>query len=285
MLPLRPNPVVVRRRIGFTADSRAVLECATDIPPTLAEFGVALNRSMSETEWCGIPIPLPGLGLVLEERSPWRKKILELQEIIYADSPPGLAADESKDLDEAGLDDFTGVEIVNRWHGRSRDGVAGHIVIWRYRDGRTDWTVIPDAPIRNRMLLGPLETFTAWHLETERTAMATLQTLLSPRMYAAYELTGGFLETSKRSGLTYYFRRCRPTIAMTPRGGRRGDDGQMSILACLCLHPIGYYAGTFAGAMVPTDDVIAHLLMMRGDEHLYWRRANQHAPSSPHSGL
>lgn len=37
--------------------------------------------------------------------------------------------------------------------------------------------------------------------------------------------------------------------------------------------------------MVPTDDVIAHLLLMRGDERLFWRRANQHHPLDPESGL
>lgn len=59
----------------------------------------------------------------------------------------------------------------------------------------------------------------------------------------------------------------------------------MQILAALCLHPIGFYQGTWAGSMVPTDEVIAHLLLMRGDEPLYWRRANQHPAWSPLAGL
>lgn len=32
--------------------------------------------------------------------------------------------------------------------------------------------------------------------------------------------------------------------------------------------------------MVPTDDIIAHLIMMRGDERSYWSKANQHAPEA-----
>lgn len=45
------------------------------------------------------------------------------------------------------------------------------------------------------------------------------------------------------------------------------------------------YRNTMCGAMCPTDDVMAHLLLMRGDEHMFWRRANQHPPHSPNSGL
>jgi hypothetical protein len=53
----------------------------------------------------------------------------------------------------------------------------------------------------------------------------------------------------------------------------------------LCLHPIGYYANSWAGAMCPTDDVIAHLMMMRADEPMFWRKANQHPPHRPEAGL
>jgi hypothetical protein len=37
--------------------------------------------------------------------------------------------------------------------------------------------------------------------------------------------------------------------------------------------------------MVPTDDVIAHLLFMRGDEAGYWGQANHHSASAPEAGL
>lgn len=37
--------------------------------------------------------------------------------------------------------------------------------------------------------------------------------------------------------------------------------------------------------MTPTDDVIAHLTLMRGDEPMFWRRANQHGPDRPEAGL
>jgi hypothetical protein len=37
--------------------------------------------------------------------------------------------------------------------------------------------------------------------------------------------------------------------------------------------------------MCPTDDVIAHLMLMRGDEALLWRKANQHPSWVPESGI
>ena len=59
----------------------------------------------------------------------------------------------------------------------------------------------------------------------------------------------------------------------------------MRVVAVLCLHPIGYYENTWAGCLVPSDDVIAHLTMMRADEAHYWSKANQHDPASPEAGL
>lgn len=89
-----------------------------------------------------------------------------------------------------------------------------------------------------------------------------------------------FAERSPRSGISYIFRRLRPTIAL-----KAGKDDRMRCLAALCMHPIGYYDGSWAGAMCPTDDVIAHLMLMRGDEHMFWRRSNQHPAWSQFAGI
>ena len=59
----------------------------------------------------------------------------------------------------------------------------------------------------------------------------------------------------------------------------------MRCLAVLCLHPIGYYANSWAGCMVPSDDVIAALAMMRGDEAMFWGKAVKHEPHEPEAGL
>jgi len=37
--------------------------------------------------------------------------------------------------------------------------------------------------------------------------------------------------------------------------------------------------------MCPTDEVIAHLLMMRGSEEKLWANANQHPLDHPTAGL
>jgi hypothetical protein len=208
-------------------------------------------------------------------------RIAEMQRIVDSNHPPdGRTAEADADL-----------QLVNSWHSFTKNG---RIVITRDRDGRTRWGLEPHAPTRNRLLFGPLETLDAWDLERETVAMERLCDLLSERMFLAYICAGQFLETSKRSGLTYLFRRCRPTLVLSSGVGRRAvfrfeldadEDLGVRILCALCLHPLAYYANTFCGAMTPTDDVIAHLLLMRGDEPLYWRRANQHPAYAPESGL
>jgi len=105
--------------------------------------------------------------------------------------------------------------------------------------------------------------------------------MLRHRQFKQYLLTGSFLETSERSGVTYVFRKLRPTLALSARS----SDGTMKILCGLCMHPIGYYDGTWAGAMCPTDDVVAHLALMRGDEKMFWRRCNQHPSYQPACGI
>lgn len=121
----------------------------------------------------------------------------------------------------------------------------------------------------------------AWGLEQEHRALNLLGGMIRHHAFRSYIMTGMFLETSQRSGITYIFRRLRPTIAIS-KG--RPDDG-FRILCALCMHPIAYYAGSWAGAMCPTDDVIAHLSLMRGDEHMFWKRCNQHPPYRPEAGI
>jgi hypothetical protein len=88
-----------------------------------------------------------------------------------------------------------------------------------------------------------------------------------------------FLERSQRSGIMYLFRRLKPTVAINTNG----EDCR--VMCTLCMHPIAYYQGSWAGAMCPTDDVVAHLMLMRGDEPMFWRRSNQHPAYRPEAGL
>lgn len=249
--------------------------------PTWSQVAKRISDLVTERdgEWCGFPMPLKGLGLVLEDKHPMKDTVAGVQAIVDGDVEPRAVACDA---------DIMGWHIVNSWHSSPKNG---RILVIHHEDGRKTWALDADLPRRNRFWLGPLETLDAWNVETDMVAMMKLRDLLSERMFAAYVLTGTFLEHSKRSGLMYLFRRCRPTVVLTGHGARddlftgRVREDEMRILCALCLHPIGYYANSFAGAMTPTDDVIAHLLLMRGDEHMFWKRANQHHAGVPEAGL
>lgn len=144
--------------------------------------------------------------------------------------------------------------------------------------GRIVW--VKSRQHRADLEIGTIGASYAWGIEQEATAGRLLATLVKHHTFKQYMLTGMFMETSKRSGVTYVFRKLRPTLAIVARGAER-----MRVLAALCMHPIGYYQGTWGGAMCPTDDVIAHLMLMRGDERRYWARSNQHPAHAPQAGL
>jgi hypothetical protein len=147
------------------------------------------------------------------------------------------------------------------------------------KDGKVDWMPIVGTGNKLTMEISTLGCSFAWGIEQESNALKLLGTLVRHVAFKQYLLTGMFLETSKRSGVHYLFRKLRPTVAIHERQGR------LAIMAALCMHPIAYYSGSWAGAMCPTDDVIAHLMLMRGDEAMFWRRCNQHAAHQPEAGL
>lgn len=215
-------------------------------------------------EWSGIPMPIAGQRLTIEPRNPWRDKIAMLDR----DVNPGHA-DEDDD----------GAVLINRWYSRSQ---RCEVLMWRERDGRiccgrSDH----DTTVKEKAAWGTIAASQVWNFEAECTAVDKLATLIKPHLFEMYVMTGTLLETSRRSQVSYIFRRCRPTLALRPAQ----DDNYMRCIAALCLHPIGYYEGTWAGSMVPTDELISHLLLMRGDEPMYWRRANQHPAWSPLAGI
>jgi hypothetical protein len=118
--------------------------------------------------------------------------------------------------------------------------------------------------------------------EAEFRAMESLRPRVSKNQFDSYVLSGAFPERSPRSGLFYYFRKGLPTLAVTYHG-KYSESGR--VLCALCLHPMGYYAGTHVGLMTPTDEVIAHLLMMRADEHAFWKKSGQWAAEDTRSGI
>lgn len=222
-----------------------------------AMIGLAADRS----EWAGYPLPIHHQKLVVEPTHPLASGLNGFS----------LAADEEKIEREDGL------EVVNAWIDRR----GWTIFVVRTREGRIEQRVWPRNPDACRLtyVLDTLGASQAWSAAAEMTAMATLKTLVTKTAFRYYILTGSFLETSPRSKVTYLFRKGRPTVAMS------FGTGYMKALCALCLHPIGYYENTFAGSMVPTDDVIAHLQFMRADEAKFWAKANQHQLKDPTSGV
>lgn len=223
-------------------------------------------------EYAGIPIDIDGFSLVLEDRH--RHKAL-FERILSKPEPTEFRCSTS-DVDDT-------VEILNSWWSHAKQGL---VILYR-QQGKVRAIVdrAERTPARRfTFAMATLGATPAWDLDCEMRAREKLRRMLKPHLYAMYELTGAFMWTSPRSGVTYIFRRCRPTIACVPTD-RRDPEKPMRLLCALCLHPLGYYAETYAGAMVPTDDVIAHFLLASGDEHGYWRRANQHDISTAEAGV
>lgn len=236
------------------ADKIALLEQFDGFAP----LRNGLRKIAAEREdWAGIPMPLEHERLVIEPRYPMGKELSAIG------APP-----------EPLPDDAT---IRNVFHS----GKTGCDIVIFEKGGKIDWGQIPKVN-HFAMDLHTLGCSLAWGIEQESRAVQLLGTLIRHHAFKQYLLTGMFMETSKRSGLTYVFRKLRPTVVIDIRNHNQDST---RILCALCMHPIAYYQDTWAGAMCPTDDVIAHLMLMRGDEHMYWRRCNQHAPYRPEAGL
>lgn len=206
-------------------------------------------------EWAGIPMPFDDIDLIVDPKYPAAQVFQKVRQI-----------------------EDNGVRIRNRWYSDQKRLWA---TIAQDKDGKI-FGGYERGPVHHFSLdIHGMGTSDAWGIEQEHNALQLLAELIRHVHFKRYLLTGMFIERSQRSGLVYVFRRLKPTVVL------RSDEasGAVRILACLCAHPIAYYSGTWAGAMCPTDDVIAHLMMMRGDEKLYWRRCNQHAAHHVEAGL
>jgi hypothetical protein len=200
-------------------------------------------------------MPIEGEDLVIEEKHPLAK----------------FSSDRAGETAPVGKEKF-----INQWWSHRKRGT---ILVFDDQDGKRTWGFEAGAH-HFVMDMRTMGCSVAWSVESEANALQLLATLVPHRTFKMYLMTGMFLETSKRSGITYCFRKLRPTVALNARTGKTPR-----ILCCLCAHGIGYYSNSWAGSMTPTDDVISHLLMMRSDEKFFWRRCNQHPPHRPESGL
>lgn len=159
--------------------------------------------------------------------------------------------------------------------------------------------------VTNRRLKLNFDTHTAvcqFSMKEEFKALRKLRSMITPEQFHEYMVGGQFTEVSKASGLTYIFRKLRPTLVLSPmtllteeekRKYSKSKDSYLPgmkstnfrLLAGLCLHPASYYNGTFVGAYCPTDDVVAHLYKMRCEEHKFWAKANHHYLGEAEIGL
>jgi hypothetical protein len=214
-------------------------------------------------EWAGVPMPVKGQSMVVHPSYPFAE---QLSKVFCPDPEP--EEEESDSSDEEWI-------CRNSWrsmrHGRE-------VQIWQ--NGQTYRVAYGRRVNTAPLILETLHAALAWDYAAEVRAVEKLSRHISQTAFEHYVMTGSFLESSEKSGLFYVFRRLRPTIALT---AKKGDC--MHIIAALCAHPIGYYTGSWAGALVPTDDVISHLLLMRSDEHYFWRISNQHPAWAPEAGL
>lgn len=219
----------------------------------------------AKDEWAGLPMPLQDAELIVDPKHP-----------AYAAYPrsPVRPMTLGVDIDPA----FVGYALRSTFYSFIK---RCNVYLCILPTGKVQ-AVFDAQPSHHIDLdLHTMGASVAWGVGQEAKAVQLLATLLPHHAFKMYLLTGMFLETSLRSHVTYVFRRLRPTLATAPDVEGTG----MRILCALCQHPIAYYAGTWAGAMCPTDDVIAHLMLMRGDEHMYWRRSNQHPAYRPEAGL
>lgn len=242
---------------------------------TFADQRAAFSRLSDRVgEWHGFPIPLPDLKLTLHDRHPLKRFYATYDTVADVQQHRGEAFEHvcrNEDVDDTTC-------YRNTWWSHR---LQAQIVIVQDRKGIRAMKHLKWNEMRRfKLQVNTMLATDAWDLEAESKALDKLDGMVSGRAMRAYLLTGAFTETSKRSGIIYLFRRLRPTIALSPHWG-----DVLWPLAALCLHPIGYYQDSFAGCMVPTDDVIAHLTLMRGDEADFWGKANQHQLHEPEAGL
>jgi hypothetical protein len=269
-----------------------------------------------KNEYAGVPVPIEGYRLVVEPRYPYN-----LEKINDSTSPVPERATTTEDPkpekfqrnrwysysrggwvtiyqrgstlpgDAWKLEnlEIAGSNLARRfgeeWPGAitTPDGKRIRLVV---KDPKIEFVFEPGLMPAARLsfLIGTMGVFDAWDMEAEEMAMEKLHELINDRMYDMYRMTGAFMEQSERSRVTYLFRRSRPTLALSATD-LSAEDKPMACLAALCMHPIGYYERTWAGVMCPTDDVIAHLLLMRGDERKFWAQSNQHSLHMVEAGI
>jgi hypothetical protein len=171
---------------------------------TLAQASRYLaEQHLAKQDWSGLSMPVIGLQLVLEPRY----KLKALSEFRWKECYDGngvrLPIDEEP---PPALSEY--VSVNSWWNARYQL----NIVVLKDKQGRARFSIKLDD--RLAFTFRTLEAAVAWPLEAERRAEKKLASLIPEDLFELYLLTGHFAELSKRSQVTYLFRRGRPTIAL-----------------------------------------------------------------------
>ena len=151
------------------------------------------------------------------------------------------------------------------------DSTDGPMAYWEYHSGNRVRKFMDGITARMDSQLST---------DAEMKAIELLKSKVTASQFRCYMLNGAFPERSPKSDIHYFFRKGLPVIAISWHGYPGGR-----ILACLCIHPYGYYQFTHAGVMCPTDEVIGQLLLMRANEKKFWAKSGQWGASDPRSGI
>lgn len=177
---------------------------------------------------------------------------------------------------EKNTDNKTEVWIQRRWFWS--EYLATNVSFWENKStGKCKMKIhnrADDSSHKLELYVNTYAASKAYTLESELKAMEKLRGHVTDNQYLSYVTTGTIMERSKKTGLVYIFRKMRPTIVF------RDCDHKKKIVGILCMHSQGYYGMSWAGTLPPTDDVIVHILFMRSDERMYWKKSNQHKPKS-----
>ncbi len=224
----------------------------------------------------GIPLGIGTFDIDFDPRNRFIATMLAAKEQVLKELGQTPAAEE--------VDEKKGWTLRNSWTTkRAWKGCYRAVFIYHHIDGRIRASIRMISPPELQRLVFLTETVylrskTSLE-EAEEAAKKELRTLVNDTQWHAYVSADAFAEIGK-SGVLYVLRKNRPTIAMRPIPG---EGARM--LCALCFHPICYYTGSWAGALAPSDEVIAHLLFIRGDEYGFWKKANQIPVDQPNSGL
>ena len=142
----------------------------------------------------------------------------------------------------------------------------------------------------HHIFIETVETSDTFSLEQEDNALQILkQTIyknssIDDSEFDRYLTTGIIKYKSKKSNLTYYVRKLRPTLVFKENWDNK-DRKSHDFITSLCFHPLGYYLHSFVGCLCPTDDVIAHLKYILADEARYWKVAHAHSINHVEAGI